>query len=172
MGLGGILDDRHAVALRDLDQRVHVGHQPVQVDGHDRLRPGRDRRLDAVGVHAEVVCADVDEHRPGPRLEDRADRRVEGEADGNDFVTGTDAERPQDGLEGDGPVGHEHGVPHAAVGGPRLLEFGGSAAHRDHARAKDVEDGLLFVGADVRPGDRDHAEVPSPMRVQRSPSIS
>ena len=45
--LGGVLDDRDPVALRDLHQRIHVRHQAVQVDRHDRLGAGRDRRLDS-----------------------------------------------------------------------------------------------------------------------------
>ena len=62
-------------------------------------------------------------------------------------------------------------VLHAAVGGPRFLELGVFAAHRDHAGAKDIEDGLLLVGPDVWLRDRDHAEVCRPSR-EWSPSIS
>ena len=42
----GVLDDREAVPVGDRDERVHVGHEPVQVDRHDRPGPRRDRRLD------------------------------------------------------------------------------------------------------------------------------
>ena len=61
------------------------------------------------------------------------------------------SKRTQDGLEGDGPVRHHHGVAHAAVLCPGSLELSGAAAHGDHAGAHDLEHGLLFRLPDVRP---------------------
>ena len=98
MGLRGVLDDDEAVPLRDLDERRHVGHEAVQVDRHDRLGPGRDRRLDLRRVHAEVVLADVHEHGRGPGSQDHADRRIEAERDRDDLVARADAQRVQHGL--------------------------------------------------------------------------
>ena len=37
----GVLDDRQAVALGELEQRVHVGRQAELVHRHDRLRARR-----------------------------------------------------------------------------------------------------------------------------------
>ena len=170
--LGGVLDDRDPAALRDLHQRVHVGHQAVQVDRHDRLRAGRDRGLDPVGIEAEVVGPDVHEHGSGAGLEDRADRRVEREADRDHLVARADPERPQDRHQGDGAVGHEHGVPHAAVRGPRLLELRRPATHREHAGAEDVDDGLFFGRPEVGLRDRDHAGTSVVRGTQRSLSMS
>ena len=38
VGLRGVLHDGDPVPLGDRDERVHVGHEAVQVDRHDRLR--------------------------------------------------------------------------------------------------------------------------------------
>ena len=160
VSLGGVLDDREAVALGDRDERIHVGHEPVQVDRHDRLRPGRDGRLHEVGVHREVLGPDVHEDRAGARAQDDADGGVEAEADRDDLVARADAEAVQDRLLGEGPVGHEDGVADAAIGGPGLLEGLGLLAHGEHPRAEDFEDGFFFGGTDVRSRDRDHALTP------------
>ena len=119
------------------------------MDRHDRLRPGRDGRLDEVGVHREVLGPDVHEDRTGAGPQDDADGRVEAEADRDDLVAGADAQAVEDGLLGQRAVGHEDRVADAAVGGPGLLEGLGLLAHREHARAEDLEDGLLLGGADV-----------------------
>jgi hypothetical protein len=160
------------VALRDLDEGAHVGHEAVEVDRHDCLRPRRDGRLDAVGIQAEVLGPDVHEDGAGAGPEDGADRRVEREADGDDLVTRADPERLEDRLEGHRPVGHEDGVLHAAVGGPRLLELGGPAAHREHAGPEHVEGGLLLGRPDVGLRDGDHAEASLVRATQRSPLTS
>ncbi len=156
VGLGGVLHDPQAVALGDRHERVHVRHEAVEVDRQDRLRAGRDRRLHRGRVDAEVVLADVHQDRRGADPEDRAHRGVEAERDGDHLVAGADPERVQDRLERHRAVAHQDRVLHAAVGGPGLLEGGGPLPHREHPGAEDLEDGLLFGGADVGAGDRDH----------------
>ena len=126
-GLRGVLDDREAVALGDRDERVHVGHEAVQVDGHDRLRARRDRRLDEVGVHAEVVGSRMSTktgRAPAWRIALAVALKVK-----LTVMTSSPGPIPsaaEDRLQGHRPVGHEDRVPHAAVGGPGLLELGAS----------------------------------------------
>ena len=38
-GLGAVFDDHETMLLGQGNQRIHVGGQPVKVDGHDELRP-------------------------------------------------------------------------------------------------------------------------------------
>src|SRR5664280_3232910 len=169
--LGRVLHDPQAVARRDLGDRVHVGHEAVEVDRQDRLRARGDGGLDRGRVDAEVLRADVDEDRRGPDAEDRAHGRVEAERDGDHLVARADPERVEDRLEGHGPVGHEDRVPDAAVVGPRLLEGGGPLPHGEHAGPEDLEDGLLLGGADVGTRDRDHRTASSGRATQESRSI-
>ena len=70
--------------------------RPYRWTGMMALRAGRHGGLHLVGVHGEVVRADVDEDRPRADLEDDAGRRVEGEADGDDLVARADAQAAQD----------------------------------------------------------------------------
>ena len=98
------------------------------MDRHDRLGARRDRRLD----ERRDPCRSRPRGRPRRRALRRPARMaltvaLKREADRDDLVARADAERPQDGLQGDGAVGHEDGVPDAAVGGPRLPRTPSSA---------------------------------------------
>ena len=65
--LGRVLDDRNARLAGDLEDRIHVGTQAVEMDGNDRLRPGRQRLPDRGGIG--VVRGRVDVHQDGPRAD-------------------------------------------------------------------------------------------------------
>ena len=52
-GLARILDEREAVALAQLEQRVELARIPEDVDADDRLRARRDRSLDGRRVEVE-----------------------------------------------------------------------------------------------------------------------
>ncbi len=56
-----ILDHQQIVAPSDLDDRIELGGKPVHVDGHDRPRPRRNRRLDQVWIEVIGRWVDVDE---------------------------------------------------------------------------------------------------------------
>src|SRR5690606_42044922 len=43
MGLASILYNRHAVSRGHCHDGVHIGHLPIEVDGHDGPGAGRDR---------------------------------------------------------------------------------------------------------------------------------
>ena len=53
---------------RDLGEPPHVRELPVQVDGQQETRRGRDRRLERLEVEVVVVLAGVDEHRASTGL--------------------------------------------------------------------------------------------------------
>ena len=78
--LRGIFDDRHAAPRRAVvEDRVHVGALPVEMDGDDRARARRDRRVDRGGIDVVGLGIDVDEPRRRARRDDRAGGREERE---------------------------------------------------------------------------------------------
>ena len=75
MGLAGVFDHCQSVPSGDIVDRVHVtGNSPV-VDGKDRFRLRRDRRLDTSGVDEHRVPVDVDEDRNRVVMQDGRRRR-------------------------------------------------------------------------------------------------
>ncbi len=63
--------------------------------GHDRACSGRDGPFDSRGVDIESPGINVHENRSRADLRDRAGRGDKSKRCGDDFVTGTDAERVQ-----------------------------------------------------------------------------
>ena len=72
--LGRVLDQRQAVPFADRAQLVELARVAEHVDGHDRLRPRGDRRVDRGRVEVQRRRVDVREHRRRA-LEDEAVRR-------------------------------------------------------------------------------------------------
>jgi len=75
--LAGILDDRHAPPLRDLDDGRHVDGIAGEMHRHERARPGRDGALDEGSVDV-VLGVDIHKHRPCAGRHDGADAGNEG----------------------------------------------------------------------------------------------
>ncbi len=148
--LAGVLDHGEAVRLGDLAYGVGVGGEAEEVDRHDRFGARRDRRLDRVGVDAERVGTDVDEHGLGSGLSDRLGRRVEGERYGDDLVAGADAQRAERDREAVGAVGDADGTGGPHIRGGLFLEpfdvrpqdHPPAAQHRQHG----VLDAVLQLG--------------------------
>ena len=111
--LAGVLDDDQVVAGGQLQDRVHVGHLPVQVDREDR-RHRTSRALahhaarlrvrsalglqvgtQFLGIHRVGARVDVDEVEPCAGLRDRLGGREEGERNRQHGVSGSDARRDQ-----------------------------------------------------------------------------
>ncbi len=155
--LAGVLDDGEAVALRQLDERVHVGGQAEQVDRADGLRPGRDGRGHAVRVDVVGLGVDVHEDRRGAGVQDRGHRRVERVADGDDLIARPKAHAREDAHLRDGPVAHRDRVADADERRPTLLELRDALATGQHPAAQDLGDGGDLGLVDVGAGDRDHA---------------
>ena len=110
--------------LATADDGVHVGHLAVEMDGHDRLRPRRDRRFQLRRIHGERVGFDVHKNRPRAGVADRRHAGDESEGHGDHLVARADAggeqrkvERARAGIDGDR-------VLCAAIGGELALEAG------------------------------------------------
>src|SRR5262249_59511332 len=57
--LGGILDDRQAMARGDRPERVHVADPAPQMTGHPSPPARRDRQFHGVGPHPRLAPPDV-----------------------------------------------------------------------------------------------------------------
>src|SRR5690606_36006315 len=84
-----IFIDRKAVLLcNDLDLVDHE-RMPVQVNRHDALRAGRDRRAHRCGIEREVIRFDIREYGCCTGECDGVSRRRECERGNDDFVAWT-----------------------------------------------------------------------------------
>ena len=136
VGLGCVLDDRDPVPLRDARRAESMSAiRPYRWTGMIAFVRGVIAASTRSGSMQKSSSRTSTNTGPRSRQEDRADRRVEGEADRDHLVARPDAQRPQDRLERDRAVGHEDRVPDAAVVGPGCLELVGALAHREHARS-------------------------------------
>ena len=151
--VGGVLDDREAVLLRDLPDPLHPARQAAVVDRDDRLRPRRDPLLDPLGVEVHRVGLDVDEDRDGPSeddVRDRADERVRGR---DHLVARADAEGSERHLEAGRGVQEGEAVGHLVEGLQRFLEARRLRPRRQPAGAEGVDDLGDLLLADHRAGE-------------------
>ena len=153
--LGAVFDDRKLVLLGDLENRIHIRDDAVEVDDDDRLGAFGDGRFDLLRID-EVVGADVDEHRKRARLqraEGRGDERI-GSAD--HFVAGADAERGERDMERGRSVGYADRVPDPEPLRPFGLEFHSDRAGPvvDLSGMKDVKHPLVRFLVELRPGGK------------------
>ncbi len=122
VGLAGILDHEELVLLRDGQDRVHVGGQPLDVHGDDGLRARGDGRLELRGIHAVRPRVDVDEDRDGVLVQGAGGGGEEGERGGDDLVPRSDAARRQGHVQGRRAAHRGEAVLCADVRRPFLLQ--------------------------------------------------
>ena len=132
--LRGVFDDRDVPVLSELLERLEIHGPSVKVDRDDRLCPRRDRGRDRGRIDEHRFLVDVDEDRPGVRVQDRFDGREERMRHGDDLVT----------------AGH-------AAGSDRELQCVRAAAHADRMLGPDVRREFLIECLDVRPDGELHA---------------
>ncbi len=96
--MGGILDDFQIVAPRDREDAIHVAWMAGEVDRLDRLDPlmpaAFERLLDARGIDVEGAGVNIDKDRLRAEISQNLGSCGKGERRGDNFVAGTDAERP------------------------------------------------------------------------------
>ena len=136
---------------------------PKRWTGQIAARPGRDRRLDPLGVDQVRVWLDVDEDGRRAGVQDRVGGRGERVRDGDHLVARLEADPGEDRHERERAVGHRHGMPDTAELRPLALQLGDLATLREHAAGEHLGDGRDLLGSDVRARDRDHAGAPSVM---------
>ncbi len=150
----GVLDDFQIVAVRDVEDPIHVAGVPGEVHRQDRadsfVRAALERLLDARGIDVEGSGIDVDEHRPRAQVAENLGGRGEGERRRDNLVTGPDAQRPQREMKRAGAMRQRERVLRADVLREFALEALGLGAGGDPSGAQRVENLALLVGSDRR----------------------
>ncbi len=108
--LGGVLDHRDARLARQLQDRVHVGGEPVEMDRHNRARSRRNRARHSRDLQIECHRIDVHEDRRGADSVHRPGRREKRKRRHDDFRAGPDAKRHERNDQCVGARGHADGV--------------------------------------------------------------
>ena len=122
MCLRGILDHDQSMASGDCQDRVHLRHEAVQMDRHDRTCPGRDGSLDPGRINVQAVRVDVDEDRACTGVLYCGDRSNEGEWSRDYLVTRADARRENGKVQGTRAGVDADPEFRTRVGGELLLE--------------------------------------------------
>ena len=92
--LARVLDERDAVRVAELDERVEIGRLPVEVDGDQRARRGpSSRRRPRSASISPVVSSQSTSTTSRAELHDGQDRRDEGVRGRDHLVARADAER-------------------------------------------------------------------------------
>jgi hypothetical protein len=91
-GLGGVLDQRQIVTLRDMPQGIHVHALAKQMHRHDGPRPWRDLVLYLQRIEVVSNRIDVGEDGSCACAADRADRCEKRERRHDHFIAGADAQ--------------------------------------------------------------------------------
>src|ERR1039457_3670986 len=143
--VGGVFDERKAVAVGETPERDHVGHEAVEVDGDDRLRARSDRRRDGGGVDVRGRGIDVDENGRPARVHDRVRRGQKRHRRRDDFVRGADTRREHGKMQGGGGVSRAHDGGHTEILLESLLEGIDPLSRREKEGIEDVPDGGLFL---------------------------
>ena len=149
LGLGSVLDQRHAGGVADLLEADHRRELAEQVHRDHRLGAVGDRRLDQVGVDEQPVVVAVHEHGCRTDARDRlrgGDERVGGE---HDLATGADTRSPQRELERVGAVADADAVVDPGEGGVLTLEVGDRRPVDEGRGGEDGGDACLDLGCDL-----------------------
>jgi hypothetical protein len=134
--VGGILDDRDPRG----DERVEVGWLAREIDGHDRLRPRRDRLDRELGVDVQVVLAHVDEDRPRAEVDGDVGRCRPRDRRRDDLVPLADPETGEREVQGGRSRREGEGVPRARQLGDSLLELRRPGTGREPAAPESLRD--------------------------------
>ncbi len=148
VGLGRVLHHDDAARPCEVQQRIHVDHLPVEMDGHDGPGSRRDGRLDLRDVHEQRVRAHVDEDGPGAERADGLGGGDEREGDGDHFVSLANSDRLEGERQRVGSVGHADAVRGAAERGEVSLECRDLLAEDERCTRQHSGDGFVDLGTD------------------------
>ncbi len=156
--LARVVDEREPVPVGDRAQLVELAGVPVDVDGDDRLRPRRHRRLDRRRVDVERARVDVGEYRDAALVHEAVRRRRERVRRRDHLVAGADAGGDAEEMEACRPGRDRGRVRRADLRREELLEAVDHRPEREPARAHDLEHELRLALVEVRPRERDRTD--------------
>src|SRR6516165_6991948 len=158
MLFGGILDDEQIMSTRQLDHRVHVDRQTVNMNDHNGLGTACNLTGDQRGVHVPRIVPAVDDNREGARAYDGRGAGDDCKARKNDLVTGPDAQRRERQFNGYASVTHRDTVRAAHQLGEPGFEFLDKRAFRGNpTRINTLVQVFLLVAVEQRPIDWNHS---------------
>src|SRR6266550_2396126 len=122
MSLGRVFDDNQIVTPCDLQNGIHVGRLPVEMNGHDRFCAFGDRALDQTCVHCVGLQIDIYEYGYGSCIMNGRDGGNESKGHCDYFITGSDASRQQGQVQSARAGINSYAVASMAVGGKVLFK--------------------------------------------------
>src|SRR5581483_7795751 len=140
-------------------RRAELAWVAGDVDRDDRLRPLGDRCLDRGGIEVERPPVDVREHGDPALVHEAIRARGERVRRRDHLVSRSDAGRDTEQVESGGAGGDRGRVGRTHALRDELLEPVDRRPEREPARAKHLEDELLLPLAEVRPRERDPADL-------------
>ena len=155
-GARGVLEQRDAARHCGLEL-LPRSRTAEEMDDEDSLRPRRQGGRDRLGRHVHRLRVDVHEHRPGAH--ERNDVGGCGEGVGRDdhLVARPDPEGQHREMQCRRSRGDDDRVLDLTRGGERALELLDPRAHGQLAAPEDLLDRGQLLGAEIRPGETDHA---------------
>jgi len=123
VGLGAVLNHEEIVLLRDLEDRAHVRHDPIEVYWQDRARSLADRRLDGCRVQRVALLLHIREDGNRARLADREGGSNERVGRHDHFIARADPEPGQCRVQRARAVTRRDAVARATPLGELLLEL-------------------------------------------------
>ena len=152
--VGGVLDQRHAVLLRDGANLVELQHAAGEMDRDDRLGARSDRGFDRVGRDHQRVAVAVHEDRLRAVERNDVRKRDPGHGGRDDLVAGFQAQGAEQHLHHGRFGGQRDGVLRPDIGAERLLEFGVFRSGGDPAGTQHVGNFGNLPLLNRRPGKR------------------
>ncbi len=144
-----VLDDGESARPRDIANRRHVAHLPVEVHREDGSRAIRDRGLDRGRIDVRRRGIDVGEHRRRTGHDDAVRRSDEGGGSRDDLVSRPDSGGQERELHRGRTARHRDGGREAEIGGETLFELADLVPRRQEEGAEDALDAPELFLADI-----------------------
>ncbi len=178
-GLRSVLDQREAIGFRQRAQAGHVRTLSIQVNGQDGFGLGRDGLGHSRGVEGEGAGVHIHHDRRDAQQVQDLHRGDEGEGWGDDFISRTDAQGHEDGLQGIRSIGARNDVDRVRFGAAEPIgQVGREVLHGwsvdELARPHDVQDRSvdLVLNAGVLPAYVHHVQLHAPRWVENAAKIN
>jgi len=146
VGFGGVFDDFEIIPAGQLDDRIHIDWQTVDVDRHDGSGLGGDFFCELGDVHIPCGGVGINNDGDGPFFDDGGGTGNDGECRQDDLVAGAKPQSLDSDFEGGSAVADGDAEAAANFGSEFLLKFpDGRAFGGNPACANAVGEIFFFV---------------------------